>query len=214
MRPEGLSTAGRDAFETHSPLPASATADFAHWGELLAKWNRKINLVAPSTLGDYWIRHALDSAQATRFIPQATQRIVDFGSGAGFPGLAFAIDAKHGNMDREVHLIESAGKKASFLRTVIRELGLEAVVHNDRIETIAPLGADIISARAFAPLPRLLPMAARHLAQDGQLVLLKGSTSDLELEEAGKDWRFDAVTHSSVTDAGGSVVVIGSLDKR
>lgn len=204
-----LDPRGRDTFVAHSPLPPSALSDVERWGELLVRWNSKINLVAPGTLGDFWVRHALDSAQIVSHLPDTAAVVADFGSGAGFPGIAIAIDAKHRGLPRHVHLIESAGKKASFLRTVTRELALPVTVHSARIEALKPLQADVITARAFAPLPRLLPLARRHLAPEGRVVLLKGEGLDGEIAEAcASGERFDTVHTAASLSGDGYICVV------
>ena len=218
MPPRGLSAEGRAKFEALAPVPAdeisAITQDVARWGDLLVKWNAKINLVAPGTIHDFWVRHALDSAQIIPHIPEDAEIIADFGSGAGFPGLMIAIAAKASGSTRHVHLMESVGKKASFLRTVARELELPATVHNLRIEAVDPLEADVITARAFAPLPRLLPMADRHLKPRGTLVLPKGVTLDDEVGEATLDWAFALKTAQSLTDESGQIAILSGLQSR
>ena len=128
---------------------------------LLGRWQQRINLVGPATLDDFWARHAADSAQLLALA--GDRRIwLDLGSGGGFPGLVVAIMlAESGG---HVHLVESDGRKAAFLRTVIREVGVPASVHNRRAEELAMAGeasladVQVISARALAPLPDLLEL--------------------------------------------------------
>ncbi len=208
-------THGRDEFVSRAPISPESLSDYDRWGRLLSKWNAKINLVAPSTLPDFWIRHALDSAQIVPHIPDVARTIVDFGSGAGFPGLSIAIEAKHNpSRDQHVHLIESAGKKASFIRTVIRELDLPATVHSQRIEAMEPLGADVITARAFAPLSRLFPMAEHHLRGGGQLILLKGADLSSEEDAVASDWVYERQTTASLSGSDGVVVAFMGLGRR
>jgi len=121
------------------------------YAELLRKWQRSINLVGPKTLDDLWNRHFVDSAQLLPLIPPTARVLVDFGSGAGFPGLVLAILGM-----AEVHLIESDQRKATFLREVARATGTPVTVHAKRIEQVTPFPADIVSARALAPLGDLL----------------------------------------------------------
>ena len=207
-------TRGRDEFVARAPISPDSLVDYDRWVALLAKWNARINLVAPSTLPDVWLRHALDSAQIIPHIPANARMVVDFGSGAGFPGLAIAIEAKHdGARDQHVHLIESAGKKASFLRTVIRELALPATVHSQRIEAMAPLEADVVTARAFAPLTRLLPMADHHLAPGGRLVLLKGGDLRSEEKDVAADWSYSRTIAPSSSDSSGVIITITDLGR-
>jgi len=200
-----------EQFAERAPIHPGSLADYQKWETLLRKWNARINLVAPNSLPEFWERHALDSAQIVPMIPKEAQTIVDFGSGAGFPGLAVAIQAKHADLDQTVHLIESAGKKASFLKSVSRETSLKTVVHSARIESLPALKADIVTARAFAPLHRLFPLAWQHLREGGHLVLLKGEAVDDELNEVSKDWTFTSQRTASLSNDGGCVLQIGGL---
>ncbi|MEL6686268.1 MAG: 16S rRNA (guanine(527)-N(7))-methyltransferase RsmG [Pseudomonadota bacterium] len=200
-----------EQFASESGIHPDSLADYQIWAQQLRKWNKTINLVAPKSLPDFWSRHALDSAQIVPHIPDNTKTIADFGSGAGFPALSIAIAAKYDAPDRTVHMLESAGKKASFLKSVSRETGVKTVIHAKRIEAVDPLEANVITARAFAPLHRLLPMAARHLMPEGQLVLLKGERVDEEIQEAERDWTFEAEKLSSFSDEGGSILILRNL---
>lgn len=203
-----------EEFAVLAPVHPESLGDYDSWERLLRKWNTRINLVAPKSLPDFWRRHALDSAQILPLIPNKTRTIVDFGSGAGFPGIAIAIQAKHAGLDQTIHLIESAGKKASFLKTVSREAGLPTVIHADRIEALPNLNADIITARAFAPLNRLLPLAARHLKESGKIILLKGLAVESEVSLARQDWNFHLDQTQSLTDETGSVISITGLTAK
>ncbi|MGJ8560551.1 MAG: 16S rRNA (guanine(527)-N(7))-methyltransferase RsmG [Litorimonas sp.] len=200
-----------EQFAVQAPIHPESLDDYRTWETLLRKWNARINLVAPKSLPEFWQRHALDSAQILPLIPETVHTICDFGSGAGFPGLAIAIQAKHKGLDQTVHLIESAGKKASFLKTVSRETKIPTVIHGDRIEALPALSADVITARAFAPLHRLLPLAWQHLTQEGQIILLKGGAVDTELSEARRAWTFDAHQTPSLSDETGCLLTITGL---
>ena len=123
---------------------------------LLKKWNRSINLVSQSSISNIWERHILDSAQLGSFLRFDKQTWVDFGSGAGFPGIVIAVIAKTNFPRVRVILIESDQRKAVFLREVSRELNLNVLTLSERIEDCPRLNADIISARALAPLKKLL----------------------------------------------------------
>jgi len=202
-------------FAARSNVSRETLADYAAWHALLRKWNAKINLVAPSTLESFWGRHALDSQQICPYLPQTAQIILDLGSGAGFPGIASAIHVKQ-SADRlgqggHVHLVESAGKKASFLKTVIRELGLPASVHSARIENLPPMHADVITARAFAPLPRLFDYALPHIHKDTLFILPKGEKAANEIENAQQAWTFSLETVKSITQDGASLLIVKDL---
>lgn len=203
-----------EQFSAAAPIHADSVSDYQTWETLLRKWNARINLVAPKSLPDFWRRHALDSAQVCPYVSDADRTIVDFGSGAGFPGLAIAIQSKHTSLDQTVHLIESAGKKASFLKTVSRETHLPTVIHGERIENIEPLNADIITARAFAPLERLLPLAKRHLTDGGKIILLKGEAVESEIALAKETWAFNAEKIASLSDDTGCILIITDLKAK
>jgi len=168
---------------------------------LVQKWQPRVNLVSPASLADIWSRHIWDSAQLVPHIPAASPRLVDVGSGAGFPGLVLAILT-----DAECHLVESDQKKAIFLQTVIRECGLTATVHNQRIETMPCLDADIITARALAPLDRLLQLLAAQLKAGTRCLFLKGAQAESELATLGAPTNLSWRRHPSLTNPDGSVI--------
>jgi len=183
------------------------------YARLLTKWNRAVNLVGPDSLPDLWRRHVLDSAQLLPQLPQApagrVRRVADLGSGAGFPGLVLAILGAG-----EIHLVESDGRKAQFLREVSRETAAGAQVHQARIEDLSPLCADCVTARALAPLDRLLDYAARHLAPGGVALFLKGRGAAEELTQAAARWSMAVTRHPSRSDPGGTILRIGELTAR
>jgi len=201
---------------------------FEHWYGLLEKWNRRINLVSKTTLDGFWQRHALDSWQVTAHIPETARLFLDLGSGAGFPGIATAIYGKHvsrgsserkdGNASYHTELVESAGKKASFLRTVIRELNLPAQVRSERAEDLAEhesLGLqDVITARAFAPLPKLLTYAHPFWGSATIGLFLKGQNAAAELTAAQKYWTFHVETVPSRSDPEGLLLKISDLKAK
>lgn len=178
--------------------------------DILLHWQRTVNLVGRVTLTDIWRRHMLDSAQLVRYIPDNAHEIVDMGSGGGFPGLVLAI-----LLDRPVHLIEATGKKAAFLREAARVTGASATVHHSRIEALAPWPADLVTARALAPLTQLLALAQPFLApRDGKrgiCLFLKGAQAEQEIAEAQKSWAMTVERFPSLTDDEGSVLRIGDL---
>ncbi len=179
--------------------------------ELLTRWNPRINLVAGSTLTDLWTRHIADSLQIFDYAPPDAQHWVDMGSGGGFPGLVIAVRAMESPSALRVTMIESDQRKAAFLRTAIREIGAPATVLAKRIEDVEPLKADVVSARALAPLPTLLGYVARHLRQDGTALLPKGARWAAERDAAQDAWTFSLTTHPSKTDPKGVILQIGDL---
>jgi 16S rRNA (guanine527-N7)-methyltransferase len=168
---------------------------------LLEKWQARINLVANSTLAEAWQRHILDSGQLAAFYPPQTKNIMDVGSGAGFPGLVLAI---MGGVT--VDLVESDQRKAVFLSTVIRELDLPAKVHNQRIETLPQLFPDVITARALAPVPKLLKLIENQLSPESVCLFLKGAAVQDELTNLQTYSTMDATTHPSLSGPTGVVL--------
>lgn len=175
---------------------------------LLREWNERVNLVAESTLADAWRRHVWDSAQLAPLIPPGTKTIVDLGSGAGFPGLVLAIVLSE---SATVHLIESTQKKCRFLEAVIAATGASAQVHNSRAEDLKGLKADVITARAVAPLDRLFPLAFPFFSDRTVALFLKGRSLNDELTVATKSWHFDATPIPSRSDPSGFVLRVTGL---
>ena len=179
------------------------------YAALLHKWSGAINLVAPESLVDLWRRHMLDSAQLANLLPKDRPRIADLGSGAGFPGLVLAI-LECG----VIHLVESDRRKAQFLREVSRETAAAVTIHAARIEELSPLSARVVTARALAPLDRLLDYVARHLAEGGLALLPKGRGWQAELAEAARRWEFAAATHPSLSDPEAQILAITALRRK
>ncbi len=183
---------------------------------LLLDRQRRINLVAASTLPHLWTRHVADSLQLLTLAPDA--RIwLDLGSGAGFPGLVLAC-ALADTPGAQVHLVESIGKKAAFLRDAAAATGAPAIVHNARIEDVVRQGAvtpDVVTARALAPLHKLLELASPFLKTGVKALCLKGQDVEAELTEASKYWTIQASqVPSKTSDQGRILVVHRALRKR
>ena len=176
-------------------------SQFQEYLVLLKKWQLRINLVSNSTLTHAWQRHILDSAQLAAFYPLNTKRILDVGSGAGFPGLVLAI---MGGV--QVDLVESDQRKAIFLSTVIRLLGLPAKVHNRRIETMPNIFPDVITARAVAPVPKLLKLIENNINKDTVCLFLKGASVQDELTNLQTYSKMISTTHQSLSNPNGVVL--------
>jgi 16S rRNA (guanine527-N7)-methyltransferase len=168
-----------------------------------------MNLVGPSALESFWLRHACDSAQLLSLEPTA-QRWLDVGTGAGLPGVVLAILARD-KPGMTVDLVESLGKRAVFLRTVTAELGLPATVHHGRVEELSLSRPDVVTARAVAPLNKLLGLTAQHLRRGSIGLFHKGRNLDAELAEALQTWRFDSTVTPSVSDPSGRILKVWSL---
>lgn len=184
-----------------------------HYEGLLKKWNKAINLVSPSTISEARSRHFIDSAQIYGLASQDWKIWCDLGSGGGFPGLVVAIIAAEKNPNGMVTLVESDQRKAAFLRTVARETGVNATVISKRIEAIDPLKADVLSARALAPLPMLLEFCQQHLSENGQALFPKGATWQQEVAEARQAWSFSHQVHTSIVDSSSVILSIGGISR-
>ncbi|MFB2533283.1 16S rRNA (guanine(527)-N(7))-methyltransferase RsmG [Paracoccus sp. p3-h83] len=159
------------------------TSRLEAYAALISRWTRAINLVSPSTVGDIWRRHIIDSAQLFPLIPKEANHLVDLGSGAGLPGLVLAILAQDHLPELKVTLVESDGRKATFMRTALRETQTAAQVLTARIESLPPLRADVVTSRALAPLNRLVPLATPHLVPGGRMIFLKGANWQSEWDQ-------------------------------
>ena len=179
--------------------------------KLLFKWNAKINLVSKSTLDNFWNRHVLDSAQFLSSVGEKAGKWVDLGSGGGLPGLVVAILSDEIEPVNKLFLVEADVRKAVFLKTVCRELGLKVEVYNNRIEELPPMSANIVSARALAPLKTLCLYAKNHLEKDGVAVFAKGENWKAELVEAQKKWIFSYEAVKSALHEGSVVLVLRGI---
>ncbi len=179
------------------------------FADLLLRWNTTLNLIAPKDAGVLWQRHIADSLQLVPLMPTCIERAVDLGTGGGFPGLVLALAT-----GLPFDLIESDRRKASFLRTAVLETGAPATVHCCRIEDAPVAPAPLVTARALAPLPRLLPLAHRLLTDDGVCLFLKGAKLEDELIAAERDWTMTVERTPSQTGADGVVVRVSGLRHR
>ena len=183
------------------------------YADLLRAWNPKINLVAPSTLDDMWSRHFIDSAQLYDLAPDTVGHWADLGSGGGFPGLVIAILAQDKEAKPTFTLVESDARKSTFLRTVLRETAVDATVLTTRAEQVEPLDASVVSARALAPLPKLLAYAHRHLASTGTALLSKGQNWKKELQDARSEWRFSYRINKSMVDENSVILSVTGVGR-
>lgn len=208
-----MSDDGRAAFADHTNVSRETLARLDTYADLLVRWTRKINLVSASSLSSLWTRHFLDSAQLMSLAPEDSKTWADLGSGGGFPGAVVAVLAMESRPGLRVTLVEADQRKAAFLRTVLRETGAPGTVIPERIEKVAPLKADVVSARALAPLNDLLGYAKRHLGKNGRALFLKGEKGADELTEALEHWRFHCETYTSKTDAEAVILSIGDIQR-
>jgi 16S rRNA (guanine527-N7)-methyltransferase len=198
-----------------TPVSRETSERLDRFVELLLRWQRTTNLIAPSTIPKLWTRHVADSLQLIDLAPDA-RLWVDLGTGGGFPGLviACALADKPGAM---VHLVESNAKKAAFLREAQRLTGAPARVHVERIDEFAARfqdRVDAVCARAVAPLKSLLDQGFPLLGKNGVTGLFpKGQNAELELGEARKSWNVKVNLVPSRTEPAGRIVVIRNLER-
>ena len=185
-------------------------ADLARFQTLLAEWNEVMNLVGPLTIATYWTRHALDSAQLIPMAPEAVTW-ADLGAGAGLPGVVLAILLK-GRAGAKVHLVESMSKRCRFLEVVAKDLDLPVRIHNVRAEDLK-LKVDVVTARACAPMTKLLGFAEPYLRKGALGLFLKGQDVEAELAEARKAWTFDSDLRTSQSDPRGRIVQVKRLSR-
>ena len=213
MPADNIAGQGRAAFARQDNVSPETLALFDQWNTILSKWNKSINLVQRSSMEQFWTRHAADSWQVIDHIKGPISTAIDLGSGGGFPGLAVGIWLKLQGQGM-VTLVESAGKKASFLRTAAREMALPVSVEAKRAETIESKPYDLITARAFAPLLPLFGYAERFHGPKTQIILLKGASVAQEIEQAEAEFEFEYNLQSSVTDPQGHVLTVSRLRRR
>ncbi len=195
-----------DEFQAITNVPRGTIDRLIRYEALLREWQGRMNLVAPSTLAEVWERHFLDSAQLA-FHVEAGRRWLDFGAGAGFPGLVLAV------MERgEFRLVESIRKKCDFLRKVVEDLRLDNVeVVNARVEALPPMKADVVTARATAPLATLFDWSLRHGGAATRWIFPKGRTWMLEVEQARQAFRFELEVAESRTDPEARILLVTNL---
>jgi 16S rRNA (guanine527-N7)-methyltransferase len=199
---------GPEEFAAASGVSRETLARLTAFVALLTEWNEKHNLVSAKSLDDVWRRHIWDSAQLVRYVPDDAQTLVDLGSGAGFPGIVLAEMLRS---KVAVSLYESTGKKAEFLRAAAARLDLTVHVHNERIEARLRPAADVVTARALAPLDKLLPYAQQFASRQTICLFLKGQSVVSELTAIRKSWRMKALHHPSLSDPSGVVLEIREL---
>lgn len=182
---------------------------------LLMQWQKTINLVAPSTLGQVWHRHFADSAQLLALAPAGAARWVDLGSGAGFPGMVVALLLREINSLARVTLCESDSRKAAFLREVARTTGTVVEIYAGRIENLSTQAkvpaADVVSARALASMGKLLELSRPFFGPTTTGLFLKGAQCGSEVAEAKSTFAFDCSEHPSLTDRDARIAVVTNV---
>jgi 16S rRNA (guanine527-N7)-methyltransferase len=201
---------GAEDFATAFPVSRETLDALKIYVAMLEDESTRFNLVSRASLADVWRRHVWDSAQLAALIPDKARSIADLGSGAGFPGLVLAILLRE-RAGLRVVLFEATGKKARFLQSVAERLNLPVDVRAVRMEDVKREVFDVVTARACAPLERLLAYAQRFWGANTIGLFLKGQNVDAELTEAGKSWRMNLRRQPSATDGSGAVLIIRDL---
>ncbi len=208
-------SADRDAALELIPVSRETSERLDRLVELLLRWSAHTNLIARSTLPTVWTRHIADSLQLLPLAPDA-KCWIDLGSGAGFPGLVIAC-ALTDTPGATVHLVESIGKKAAFLREAAEQLQVPAVVHAVRIEDFGKnlqFRPDVVTARALAPLDELLKLAHPLLRTGTMGLFPKGQDVEAELTKASKSWNIEASLVPSKTNPDSRIVAVTKLRRR
>jgi 16S rRNA (guanine527-N7)-methyltransferase len=192
---------GPQGFAEIVPVSRETLAQLEAYTELLTRWSARINLVGRATIADVWRRHILDSAQLRAFVPDRARSVIDLGSGAGLPGLVLAILGVP-----SVELVEADSRKCAFLREAARITATPVTLDPCRIEAVSRHTVDVVTARACAPLDRLLGLAEPFLASGSECLFLKGERVEEELTLARKRWTMTSSLHQSRSDPRGVVL--------
>ncbi|MCQ0986993.1 16S rRNA (guanine(527)-N(7))-methyltransferase RsmG [Jiella marina] len=202
---------GRQWFTERFAVSRETQARLDLFVRLLTEWQARINLVAPSTVGDVWHRHVADAISLEHRLPAFSQA-VDLGSGGGLPALVIAACRPEAAVD----MIESSGKKAAFLATAQREMGVRGRVHAARIEDAEGVlgSADIVTARALAPFGDLLSLVAPHISRETRCFFAKGRSHEQEISDAAAHWRFSMIIHESEVEDDSVVLEVSEIVAR
>jgi 16S rRNA (guanine527-N7)-methyltransferase len=200
---------GAQGFADLFPVSRETLARLEAYADLLARWSARINLVGRDTLTDPWRRHMLDSAQLRPLVPADAQTLIDLGSGAGFPGLVLAILGIP-----RVQLVEADARKAAFLREAARVTAANVVIRPCRSAAVQPHIVDVVTARALAPLDRLLDMAQPFIGPATICLFPKGEKADQELTLARKRWTMTVSMHDSIADPRGVILRLREIGRE
>lgn len=196
-------------------LSADTIKQFYDFVEVLAGWNAKMNLVSKSSFQDVWERHILDSLQLIDYVPSKTKKLVDIGSGAGFPAMVLAIAAQEKFPEIKLSLVESITKKTLYLNDVINKLGLKnSEVLNSRVENAVFENIDVVTARAVASLDVLLAYQKKIGNSNTLGIYLKGKSFEQELETAQKFWNFSCEVKQNKYNDDGVILLISDLRRK
>lgn len=194
-------------------LSGTLRNDLLTFQDLFLRWNARINLASSGGRDEFWSRHVLDSLQVFHVKQDWSGHYLDLGTGGGLPGIPVALAIRDKGISARISFIESDTRKAAFLKTACRVLDLDICIETKRIETLRPMQADILTARALAPLEKLLSYLELHRKKDGTALLPKGKNWVQEVEEARQKFSFDFVAHPSHTNADSRILEIGRVER-
>lgn len=211
MPPNAVSS--KEFFEKTFNVSRETMSALEKFESNLINWSNSINLVSKTTLVDFWTRHAIDSAQLILAAGPKDRDWVDFGSGAGFPGLIIAALLKEGGCDYRVRLIDNSLKRCAFLREAARLIGVNVEVINSDLEVVVPERFNIVTARAFTNLTNLLNYSHQYAALGARMLFLKGENVQTEVDEASTKYSFAFKITPSIAYARGCIIEISELAK-
>ena len=200
-------------FCLHQNVSRETYEKFIIFYKTLIKWQKSINLISKSSIENIWVRHVLDSAQLYRYTKKINGNILDLGSGAGFPGLILAMMGH-----KNIHLVESDQKKCTFLREVAMLSETDVTIHNNRIENLKFFDVELITARALAPLNKLINYAEAFSKKSvsnkifPKMLFLKGKSYKKEILELSKTKKISFQEYQSITDHFGKILYINSIN--
>ena len=201
-------------FNSHILVSRETYEKLCVFHKILTKWQKSINLISKNTVKNIWERHFLDSAQLYKFVKNIEGNIIDFGSGAGFPGLVLAIMGK-----KNIHLVESDHKKCVFLKEIAMLTETDITIHNCRIEDLSFIKVDLITCRALASLSKLIyyveifkNKSLEEKQKFPKMLFLKGKTINDELLELSKSKKIVFEEYPSITNKHGKILYINKVD--
>ena len=204
-----------EKFSSHVFVSRETYKKLCVFQKTLFKWQKSINLISKNSIKNTWERHFLDSAQLYKFVRGIEGNIIDFGSGAGFPGLVLAIMGK-----KNIHLVEADHKKCVFLKEIAMLTETDITIHNCRIEDLSFINVDLITCRALASLSKLIEYVEIFVNKSfgekqkiPKLLFLKGKSYYLEVIELSKTKKITFEEYPSITDKNGRILYINKVDK-
>ena len=204
-----------DTFSRHTRVSRETITSLIEYENILKKANKGLNLIGKSTINIIWTRHFLDSAQVIDFIDKNDKTLIDLGSGAGFPGVVLGLMAKDRKIPVKIKLIDKSPKKINFLKELMDRLDLSISVLNENIlEETKTYEADVIVARAFKPLEKILELIHKKAKNWKKIFIFLGKKGKTELLQVSKSWDIEYKQRVSITNTDSIVIEINRLKKK